>query len=223
MRRLSLPHRPRVILELRELVMQQAVRIQELEDQLAKNNNNSGKPPSSDGLKKKPAPKSLRVKGKRKSGGQPGHTAIYAGTGERAVEHIEVHRLSSCPHCQHDLSEARVLSVELAYSRPNHMHIHLTRVILAGPLDFLVLLRRQTGSAIIQSLPAFPGTASMPAVRLPVLELWLTEALPKRLTKLVPSPVWANNWYRHRVPRWLRWCEQPIFYHLEHGVSTLQF
>jgi len=100
-----------IILELRELVTQQAARIQALEDQWAKHSGNSGKPPSSDGLKKKPTPKSLRQKGKRKSGGQPGHTGH---TLEMVSDpaYVEVHRLPSCPHCQHDLSEAQVLDME---------------------------------------------------------------------------------------------------------------
>jgi len=100
-----------IILELRELVRQQAARIQELEDQLAKHSGNSGKPPSSDGLKKKPTPKSLRQKGKRKSGGQPGHAGHTLELVSDPAQ-VEAHRLPSCPHCQHDLSEASVLDIE---------------------------------------------------------------------------------------------------------------
>lgn len=100
-----------IILELRELVMQQAARMQELEDQLAQNSGNSGKPPSSDGLKKKPAPKSLRQKGKRRTGGQPGHRGHTLNM-VNEPEYIEIHRQANCPYCHHDLSEAPVLAVE---------------------------------------------------------------------------------------------------------------
>jgi len=46
--------------------------VRELQRQLGLNSSNSGKPPSSDGYRK-PAPKSLRTKSGRPSGGQPGH------------------------------------------------------------------------------------------------------------------------------------------------------
>jgi transposase len=47
-----------------ETIMTLAERIQKLEDQLAKNSQNSGKPPSSDGFDK-PAPRSLRKRSRR--------------------------------------------------------------------------------------------------------------------------------------------------------------
>ncbi|MCZ7539561.1 MAG: DUF6444 domain-containing protein [Anaerolineae bacterium] len=52
-----------IILELREMIGQLTARIQDLEDQLAKNSGNSGKPPSSDGLRKSLHPRACGPKG----------------------------------------------------------------------------------------------------------------------------------------------------------------
>jgi transposase len=61
-----------IIIAMQEQLAEQAKLIQELRDQLAKNSQNSGKPPSSDGLKKTRR-RSLRRKSGRKNGGQKGH------------------------------------------------------------------------------------------------------------------------------------------------------
>lgn len=98
-----------IILELREVIQKQEARIQALEDQLAKNSGNSGKPPSSDGLKKKP--RSLREKGKRSSGGQKGRkgkTLEMVSNPDHVVHHV----LSACPHCQIDVSDVSVKRIE---------------------------------------------------------------------------------------------------------------
>jgi len=69
--------------------------ILDLQARLALNSRNSSKPPSSDGYIK-PAPKSLREKRGRKSGGQPGHPGYTLKPVERPDETIMV-PLSTCP------------------------------------------------------------------------------------------------------------------------------
>ena len=87
-------------------------RIQKLEDQLARNSRNSGKPPSSDGYDQPaPRPKSLRKRSRRKSGGQPGHP----GETLRMVEKpdiVKVHRVQECQHCGQSLKRRQAVGHE---------------------------------------------------------------------------------------------------------------
>jgi len=85
--------------------------VAELKGRLHKNSSNSSKPPASDGLAK-PEPKSLRKKGLRKSGGQPGHP----GHTLKQVAHpdqVEVLPATACPCCPDaDLAHAPVEGYE---------------------------------------------------------------------------------------------------------------
>jgi transposase len=87
--------------ELESQAQAQASTIQGLKDQLAKNSENSGKPPSSDGLKKQRT-QSLRQKSGRKAGGQKGHSGHTLRMSENP-DHVVLHGLESCPECAHDL------------------------------------------------------------------------------------------------------------------------
>lgn len=85
------------------LVMQQQMAtkqalIKQMQAQLAKNSHNSGKPPSSDGLKKGKR-ESLRRPGQRPRGGQRGHkgrTLLQVAE----PDHVILHWHNGCPHCQ---------------------------------------------------------------------------------------------------------------------------
>jgi transposase len=93
----------KTFLELRE-------RLQQVEDQLSKNSSNSGKPPSTDGYEK-PAPKSLRKRSGKKSGGQPGHVGHTLKMVEKPDE-IVIHPVARCAHCQKSLKKVKAVCVE---------------------------------------------------------------------------------------------------------------
>jgi len=87
--------------QLQQTVAEQATVIQSLRDQLAKNSRNSGKPPSSDGLKK-PGPQNLRQKSGRQPGGQQGHSGHTLKLVENPA-HTQVHRVAVCANCAANL------------------------------------------------------------------------------------------------------------------------
>lgn len=94
-------------------IQEQATTIQALQDQLAKDSRNSGKPPSSDGYKKPSVPRtrSLRRSGEKKSGGQPGHIGRRLEPVEEP-DHLEVHPMTACTHCHTSLADVPVTDYE---------------------------------------------------------------------------------------------------------------
>lgn len=84
--------------------------VAELKRQLGLNSQNSGKPPSSDGLKKPPRVQSLRGRSEKPSGGQRGHK----GETLRQIENpdiIKKHNAKTCAHCRAKLTAAMVTGV----------------------------------------------------------------------------------------------------------------
>src|SRR5215813_7288874 len=76
-------------------------RVRELEGRLAKDSQNSGKPPSSDGLARKT--KSLRKRSGKKPGGQSGHRGRHLPLVAQP-DTIVVHRPTTCGTCHAPLS-----------------------------------------------------------------------------------------------------------------------
>lgn len=87
------------------MIAEQAERIVELERQVGSDSHNSSKPPSSDGLRKKPAPRSLRQRTGRKpgrAGGDPGGRLEQVADPDAVLDHYP----AACGGCGDELAGA---------------------------------------------------------------------------------------------------------------------
>lgn len=101
-----------VIVELRAEVAGLKAKVTDLERRLAQNSRNSSRPPSSDGLAKPPAPKSLRRPSGRKPGGQPGHEGRHLQQVQRPDEVLR-YVPTCCDDCGGDLSGSEPVGEEV--------------------------------------------------------------------------------------------------------------
>jgi len=86
-------------------------KVQELEDKLAKNSNNSSKPPSSDGMCKPKRTRSLRKSSGKKSGAQEGHPGSRLEMVEKP-DQVERCLVEVCAHCRTSLEKISVRRIE---------------------------------------------------------------------------------------------------------------
>jgi transposase len=158
-------------------------RLSELERRLGLNSSNSGKPPSSDGLKKPPRVSSLREPSGRKTGGQKGHpgeTLCQVPTPDATIDHYP----EACAGC------GEPLTVVMATG-------HLARQVfdLPEPRPLIVTEHRAHGCRCAacgrQTRAGFPAAVTAPVQygkRIGALVLYLLhyQLLPeKRLAALM--------------------------------------
>lgn len=91
--------------------------IKALEGRLSLNSRNSSRPPSSDALAK-PAPKSLRESGHKKSGGQIGHPGSTLRQRQQADEIVDHHGARYCGACQLPLPHGEVVATRQVWELP---------------------------------------------------------------------------------------------------------
>jgi transposase len=113
---------------LREQITMLTAVVQELQARIAKDSHNSSKPPSSDGLRKKPAPKSQRPKTGKRSGGQPGHRGSTLRMQDEPT-HIVDHAPEACTDCGAslvDVPAAQDFERRQVFDLPKHMALEST-------------------------------------------------------------------------------------------------
>lgn len=94
---------------LQEKLASALAELQELKGRLAKDSHNSNKPPSSDGLARRP--RSLRQPSGKKPGGQPGHRGTTLALVE-TPDQVVIHRPAVCATCQTALEGVAAERVE---------------------------------------------------------------------------------------------------------------
>ena len=94
------------------LIVELRAEVAELRARLSANSRNSSRPPSSDGLAKPPAPKSLRRRSGRKPGGQSGHEGHHLEFVERPDD-VVLHVPDRCGGCGSEPCDGELVGEEV--------------------------------------------------------------------------------------------------------------
>ena len=138
-----------------QMVLDLQERVKVLEGRLALTSHNSSKPPSSDGLSKKPAPKSLRQTGLLPTGGQKGHsgnTLRQSAQVDHVIEHYSDSGSGACPVCSRTAAQYSIIDKRQVFELP---------VLRAQVTEHRLMRRACTCGAVHDG--AFPPGINAPA------------------------------------------------------------
>ena len=183
---------------LKELVASLTSRVAELERRLGLNSSNSGKPPSSDGLRKPTRTQSLREKSGKKTGGQPGHpgkTLRQTETPDAIIDHFP----ETCAGCCKALNEtmATDLSARQVFDLPEPKPLlvtehraHTCRCLHCGT---------QTKAAFPEGVTA--PTQYGPRIEAFVLYLQNHQLLPEKRLAMLMADLFGVNLAKATIAR----------------------
>src|SRR3954449_8294506 len=178
-------------------------RLADLERRLGLNSRNSGKPPSSDGLKKPPRVCSLREPSGRKTGGQTGHpgeTLRRTETPDATINHYP----AACAACGEPLTEAMAIG-------------HVARQVfdVPEPKPLIVTGHRahgcRCGACGAQTRAAFPDGVSAPVQygpRISAIVLYLLhyQRLPEKRLAILMADLFGVTLVAATITRISRDC-----------------